>query len=95
MLSTEESNELIRLVAAEPGTDCRLDPQHALVLYALRLIAPIEGDRAKGYAPTKEGINLALKLAKNSLPKRPASPGPAPDPHRNTDPYWPFPIRIR
>lgn len=93
LLSADEAQELIRLVEAEPAARPRIDPQHALVLFGLKLIAPIDGDKAKGYAPTRAGILLARKLSRTaSSDVRPAAPGP--HPHLNTDPYWPFPIRV-
>lgn len=94
LLSTDEAQELIRLVEAEPAARPRIDPQHALVLFGLKLIAPIDGDKAKGYAPTRAGSLLARKLSKAATPVvPPAAPGA--NPHQNTDPHWPFPIRIR
>lgn len=94
LLSPEESLELLNLVNPAPHVAHQIDPQHALVLYALKLIAPIDGDKSKGYAPTKAGLMLASKL--HPSPNQPGHMSMAPrHPHQNTDPYWPFPIRIR
>ncbi len=94
LLSAEESKELITLVEAAPGGTRHIDPQHALVLYALKLIAPIGGDKSKGYAPTRAGITLARKMSKQKdQSSQPVHTGR--HPYQNTDPYWPFPIRVR
>lgn len=62
ILSADESAELLRLVEAKQGETCTLDPAHALVLYALKLVAPIGGNRDNGYMPTKAGLKLAKTL---------------------------------
>lgn len=94
LLSQEESQELIRLVNATPGDSQAIDPQHALVLYALKLITPNRGNKAQGYVPTKAGFELARKLNPQPAQGSQSKPGNLSQ-HWNTDPNWPFPIRVR
>lgn len=95
ILSADESNELLRLVMAKQGEHCAIDPGHALVLYALKLVVPIGGNRANGYMPTKAGLKLAKAIEASQEPSHPPALSMTPTRHRNTDPFWPFPICVR
>lgn len=95
ILSADESQELLRLVEAKQGETCALDPAHALVLYALKLVAPIGGNRDNGYIPTKAGLKLAKTLEAAQEQRLPPTLPMTTMRYRNTDPYWPFPVCIR